>query len=174
MYHTQQSEIVIDGTPEEIWEFSSNPENWTASNPTEHWGLTYDSPDNRPGEGVEFHQDEAVAGIRNDLYGRFQYLDVPNVAVWTGSAYYPLLGGLLTIRIPEGGTIRLEETEDGRTRMSHAIFMDFPNSRFGRWFKWVFVHVIDGPEKLAQHNRVELEYFKEHVESPQARDRVPA
>jgi len=27
-----------------------------------------------------------------------------------GTAYYPLLRGLVTVRIPEGGTIRLEET----------------------------------------------------------------
>jgi len=47
-----------------------------------------------------------------DLHGRFQYID-HQVAVWAGTAYYPLLRGLVTVRIPEGGTIRLEETEDG-------------------------------------------------------------
>lgn len=164
MYHKQKSEIVIDADPQEIWEYASDPVNWTASNPKEHFGLKYDNEDNIPREDVEFHQDEEVAGIRNNLYGRFQYLDIPNVAVWAGTAYYPILGGLVKLRIPEGGTIKLESTEDGKTRMSHKVFMDFPNTRIGKIFYWYFKNRLKGPSKLEKHNSNELKYFKEHLE----------
>jgi len=98
-----------------------------------------------------------------DLHGRFQYID-HQVAVWAGTAYYPLLRGLVTVRIPEGGTIRLEETEDG-TRMSHAVWMDFPNNRRGRALKWVFTTALGGKAKLYDHTNRELVFFKDRIES---------
>jgi hypothetical protein len=112
-----------------------------------------------------------------DLHGRFQYIDHPHVAVWTGTAYYPVLRGLVTVRIPEGGTIRLEETEDG-TRMSHAVWMDFPNNRRGRLLKRLFTTVLDGKAKLYDHTNKELVFFKERIEStahepPKPRDESP-
>ncbi|WP_228546320.1 hypothetical protein [Halegenticoccus tardaugens] len=84
MYVTDKAEIVIDATPSEIWEYVTDPVHWTASNPEEHYGLEYDTPDNRPREGATFHQREEVAGMYADLHGRFPYIDYPNVAVWTG------------------------------------------------------------------------------------------
>jgi uncharacterized protein YndB with AHSA1/START domain len=164
MYVTDKAEIVIDASPEEIWEYVTDPVHWTASNPEEHYGLEYDTPDNRPREGATFHQAEEVAGMYADLHGRFQYIDHPHVAVWTGTAYYPVLRGLVTVRIPEGGTIRLEETEDG-TRMSHAVWMDFPNNRRGRLLKRLFTTVLDGKAKLYDHTNKELVFFKERIES---------
>lgn len=164
MYVTDQAEIVIDATPEAIWEYVTDPVHWTASNPEEHYGLEYDTPDNRPREGATFHQREEVAGMYADLYGRFPYIDYPSIAVWAGTAYYPLLWGLLTVRIPDGGTLRLEETDEG-TRMSHAVWMHFPNSRRGRVLKWVFTNVLDGPAKLYNHTNKELVFFKERLES---------
>ncbi|MFD1647945.1 hypothetical protein [Haloarchaeobius litoreus] len=100
MYVTDNAEIVIGAPPGEIWEYVTDPVHWTASNPEEHYGLEYDTPDNRPREGTTFHQAEEVAGMYADLHGRFQYIDHPHVAVWTGTAYYPLLRGLVTVRIP--------------------------------------------------------------------------
>jgi len=164
MYVTDSAEIEIDAPPAEIWEYVTDPENWTASNPEEHYGLEYDTPDDRPREGATFHQRESVAGLYADLYGRFPYVDYPNVAVWAGTAYYPLLRGLLTVRIPEGGTIRLEETDDG-TRMSHAVWMDFPNTRRGRALRWLFTTVLGGRAKLYDHTRRELVFFRRQLET---------
>jgi hypothetical protein len=164
MYVTAEAKIIIDATPEEIWEYVTNPVNWTASNPEEHYGLEYDTPDNRPREGATFHQREEVAGTYADLYGRFPYIDPSKVAVWAGTAYYRLLRGLVTVRIPEGGTIRLEETDNG-TRMSHAIWLDFPNSRRGRVLKWLFTNVLDGQAKAYDHTNKELVFFKDQLES---------
>ena len=164
MYVTDRAEIVIDASPEEIWEYVTDPVHWTASNPEEHYGLEYDTPDDRPHEGATFHQAESVAGMFAELHGRFQYIDHPSVAVWTGTAYYLLLEGLISVRIPEGGTIRLEETDVG-TRMSHAVWMDFPNTRRGRLLKWAFENVLDGPAELYDHTNKELVFFKERLES---------
>lgn len=72
MYVSDKAEIVIDASPEEIWEYVTDPVHWTASNPEEHYGLEYDTPDNRPQEGATFHQAEEVAGMYADLHGRFQ------------------------------------------------------------------------------------------------------
>ncbi|WP_433633576.1 SRPBCC family protein [Halomicrococcus sp. NG-SE-24] len=164
MYITDKAEIVIDASLEEIWEYVTDPAHWTASNPEEHYGLEYDTPDNRPHEGARFHQRETVASMYANLYGQFPYVNRPNVAVWVGTAYYPLLRGLVTVRIPEGGTIRLEETDDG-TRMSHTVWMDFPNSQLGYLLKWLFENVLDGRVKLYDHTEKELVFFKEQIES---------
>jgi len=83
MYVTDKAEIVIDASSEDIWEYVTDPVHWTASNPEEHYGLEYDTPDNRPREGATFHQAEEVAGMYADLHGRFQYID-HQVAVWAG------------------------------------------------------------------------------------------
>ena len=164
MYVTEWAEITIDATPEAIWEYVTDPTNWTASNPEEHYGLEYDTPDDRPHEGATFRQRESVAGMYTDLHGRFQYVDYPTVAVWAGTAYYPLLGGLATVRIPEGGTVRLRATDDG-TRMLPAVWMDFPNTRRGRVLRWAFDHVLDGRTKLQEHTAKEFVLFAEQLES---------
>lgn len=163
MYITERARIVIDAAPASIWDDITDPAVWTASNPEEHDGLEYDTIDNRPREGATFHQRERVAGLYADLHGRFPYLDRPNVAVWTGTAYYPLARGLLTLRIPEGGTIRLEETDAG-TRMSHAVWMDFPNTGLGRLLRWAFEGPLDGRRKLRAHTARELAFFKARLE----------
>jgi len=62
MYVTDKAEIVIDASSEDIWEYVTDPVHWTASNPEEHYGLEYDTPDNRPREGATFHQAEEVVG----------------------------------------------------------------------------------------------------------------
>jgi len=170
MYVTEEATVVIDATPEAVWEYVTDPVHWTASNPEEHYGLEYDTPDNRPREGATFHQRETVAGMYADLHGRFPYIDYPSVAVWTGTAYYPLCRGLVTVRVPEGGTLRLEATDDG-TRMTHAVWMDFLSSRRGRALKWLFTTVLDGRTKLYEHTRRELVFFKERLEQSDANAR---
>jgi hypothetical protein len=40
----------------------TDPVNWMASNPDEHYGLKYDTPDTRPRDGTTFHQREEDAG----------------------------------------------------------------------------------------------------------------
>ena len=61
MFLTVDTSITIRAAPEAVWAYAYKPENWTASNPTEHFGLHFDSPDNRPHAGATFTQRESVA-----------------------------------------------------------------------------------------------------------------
>ena len=159
----KHTEIVIHSTPEKIWEFANNPDNWTASNPQDHRGLRFFNESNRPETGVEFHQKEFVAGFFADLKGQILWAEKSKVCVWTGIATYKLLGGLLRPRIPEGGVAKIEQLEKG-CKLSHDVFMDFPNSLFGKMMLWFFKHVYHGEEAVYDHTYRELVYFKKHLE----------
>jgi len=163
MFVTDDSSIVIQASPETIWEYAHKPENWTASNAPEHFGLHYDSPDNLPHQGVEFVQKESVAGMYAELHGRFHYMDPPRLAFWSGTATYPLLAGLIKVRIPEGGVLRLDPVESG-TRFSHSVYMDFADSRWGRFLAWYFETRLNGRQALHDHAYRELVYFKQSLE----------
>lgn len=173
MFITAETGIMIDSTPEALWDCASDPSNWTASNPEEHFGLVYsNSTDNRPATGVEFHQRESVAGVYADLRGRFLYVDKPRMAVWTGTAVYRLFGGLVRIRIPEGGVVRAEKTADG-VRLSHDVYMDFPNSLWGRLLVWVFRNVLKGAQAVYNHTYKELLFFKAKLEKGREATKEP-
>ena len=48
MFLTVDTSITIRAAADAVWDYACKPENWTASNRTEHFGLTFDSPDNLP------------------------------------------------------------------------------------------------------------------------------
>ena len=135
MFITVDTSITIQAPAELVWDYACNPDHWTASNPEEHFGLTFDTPDNQPAEGARFHQRESVAGVYSDLFGRFHHMDRPHLAVWSGTATYRKLGGLIKARIPEWGVLKLEPGEGG-VRLSHNVYLDFPNSAWGRFLAW--------------------------------------
>ena len=164
MFLTVDTSINIHAAPEAVWDYACKPENWTASNPTEHYGLRFDSPDNLPHSGVTFTQSESVAGIHARLHGRFHYMDRPHLAFWTGTAAYRVLGGLLTIRLPEGGVLSMIEGKDG-VQLSHNVHIDFPQSVWGRICQWYFETHLNGRQAVYDHTFRELQYFKEHLES---------
>ncbi len=167
MFITAETSITISNTPDASWDFASDPSNWTASNPEEHFGLTYyNSKDNRPSTGVEFHQRESVAGVYADLRGRFLYVEKPRIAVWAGTAVYRILGGLIRVRIPEGGVVMAERLPAG-TRLSHDVYMDFPNSVWGKILTWIFRNILKGPQAVYTHTYKELMFFKEQLEKKQ-------
>jgi hypothetical protein len=113
MFLTAEASIFINSNPDAVWDYASDPKKWTASNPEEHFGLVYNNPLNRPGEGVEFHQRESVAGWYADLRGKILYVQEQRVVVWAGIAYYPVFFGLIKVRIAEGGTIKIDRTSQG-------------------------------------------------------------
>jgi len=164
MFLAVDTSITIRAAPEAIWDYASRPENWTASNPREHFGLRFDSTDNLPHAGVTFVQHESVAGARAVLYGRFHYMDRPRLAFWTGTATYRLLGGLLTVRVPEGGVLSMAQGEDG-VQVAHNVYIDFPESPFGRFCSWYFQRYMDGRQAVYDHTFRELRYFKEQLEA---------
>jgi hypothetical protein len=162
MLITQDTCIVIKNTPEVIWDYASDPANWSASNPEENFGLIIDSVDNRPRTGARFHQKETVAGWYADLRGHFLYAVPGKVLVWRGVATYKILG-LIKIRIPEGGVVHLEKTDDN-TKVSHNVYMDFPDTLFGSILVWFFKKVFHGEKAVYDHTFKELLFFKKHLE----------
>ena len=158
--------IAIRAPAAAVWDFAAVPEHWTASNPAEHFGLRFASADDRPGPGVEFVQRESVAGLKCELHGRFHHFERPRRAFWTGIATYRLLGGLLRVRLPEGGVLLLDERDDG-THVAHNVFIDFPDSVIGRIARWLFVRRLDGWQAVFDHAQRELRFFKQQVEARQ-------
>jgi hypothetical protein len=171
MYLTAETEIIIKNTPEVIWRYASDPKNWSASNPEEHFGLRYIGGE-QPETGLEFDQEESVAGLRASLHGRFLWVDRPWLAIWSGTATYKLLGGTFRLRIPEGGVLRLEAREEG-TRLSHDVYMDFPNSPWGRFLIWIFESIFKGREAVYNHTDKELKFFKKKLEQNTTKGNKP-
>lgn len=163
MFVAVDTSIEIRAAPEAIWDYASDPKNWTASNPDEHFGLQYDTPDNLPAEGAQFHQRESVAGVFADLYGRFHYLERPRLAVWSGTAMYRKLGGLVRARVAEGGVLKLERAGEA-VQMSHDVYLDFPDSMWGR-LVLRFFNRAHGRQAVFDHTYKELVFFKQHLES---------
>jgi hypothetical protein len=167
MFLTVDTSITIHAAPEEIWDYACKPENWTASNPEEHFGLRFDSEDNLPHTGVTFTQRESVAGVRAILHGRFHYVDRPCLAFWTGTAGYRLLGGLIRVRLSEGGVLSLTAGKDG-AQLTHNVYIDFPESLWGRFCHWFFQKHLNGWQAVYDHTFRELRYFKKQLELERA------
>lgn len=157
------TEIDINNTAKNIFDYASDPVNWTASNPGEHLGLKFYNDKNRPETGVEFYQKEIVSGLYNDLKGHMQYVNYPWVTVWRGLAKYKIFGSLLTFHLAEGGLIKIEE-KDGVSKMSHDYYIDFPDSIPGKIFHWYFTKK-GVKEKLRAHGDNELKFFKKVLEN---------
>ncbi len=164
MFVTVDTHITIQAEAEVVWDYACNPEHWTASNPTEHFGLRFDSPDNLPDQGITFVQRESVAGIRAVLRGRIHHFDRPRLAFWSGIAAYRLLAGLLTVRLPEGGVLKLVEAKEG-VQLAHNVYIDFPDSLWGKFCYWFFLKFLDGQRAVHDHTFRELRYFKERIET---------
>lgn len=162
MLITRRAEILIKSDPGRIWDFVNDPEHWLASNPEEHYGTEFFTADKKVAVGGRFYQRESVAGVRADMSGHFLNVDRPNDVSWTGVAEYRLLGGLVKLRVPQSGVVKLEKQEDG-VLMSHDMFIDFPETWLGKLVAWRFLR--DGGEnRLYAHGQKELVYFKTQIE----------
>jgi hypothetical protein len=71
MLVTRRAEILIKADPEQIWDFVNDPAQWRASNPEEHFGTEFFTPDKKLATGGRFDQRESVAGVRADMRGHF-------------------------------------------------------------------------------------------------------
>ena len=163
MLVTRRAEILIKADSEQIWDFINDPARWKASNPEEHYGTEFFTPDKKVSTGGRFYQRESIAGVRADMRGHFLYVDRPRNVSWTGVAEYRLLGGLVKLRVPQSGIVKLETREDG-VLMSHDMFIEFPDTLFGKLAGWYFSKFRDGENQLYEHGQKELVYFKTEIE----------
>lgn len=74
-----------------------------------------------------------------------------------------LLGGLITVRLPEGGVLCIVEGKDG-VPLTHNVYVDFPDSWWGRFCLWYFRSFLNGRQAVHDHTYRELRYFKERLE----------
>jgi hypothetical protein len=91
-------------------------------------------------------------------------MDRPRLAFWTGTAAYRLFGGLLSVRLPEGGVLSLAEAKDG-VQLAHNVYIDFPDSAWGKACLWFFEKYLNGRQAIYDHSFRELRYFKEKLEA---------
>lgn len=163
MLVTKRAQILIKADPEQIWDFVNDPAHWMSSNPEEHYGTEFFTPDKKVRTGGQFYQRESVAGIRADMKGHFLHVGRPENVSWTGVAEYRLLGGFVKFRVPQSGIVGLERREDG-VMMSHEMFIDFPDTWLGKLVAWYFKRFRDGEKRLHEHGQKELVYFKTEIE----------
>lgn len=160
---TANTKIEILNTPKAIWDYANDPENWTASNPKEHMGLTFFNESNRPIEKTRFHQRETVAGVFADLKGYISYVNYPHVLVWNGIAQYKLFRGLIRVSVAEGGLLRLEERGES-THFSHDVYMQFTDTLWGKIWYWLFAKVFHAEKAVYDHTYRELVFFKKKLD----------
>ncbi len=94
MYVTDKAEIVIDASPEEIWEYVTESVHWTASNSEEHYGLEYDTPDNRPREGANSIRRKRSLGCTPTLTAD------SSILIWLGRTMRHFMPSTLSIEVP--------------------------------------------------------------------------
>lgn len=157
--------VIIAASSEEIWSYAGDFEGeFEKSNP-DHDGLTITSVPKEPfRSGLRFEQFEYVGGIRGRLNGvvfdgyplkRLRWKADTNYKIW----------GINIIEIEEGGTLRIEPTEEGEGyRVSHRIFGRYPNTFRGRTVSWFMTAFFGIQEDAAEHTLTELEYFKRQIE----------
>lgn len=54
---------------------------------------------------------------------------------------------------------------DDGTKMSHDVFVDIPDTLFGRVLAWYFKTIRKGEQAVYAHTFKELAYFKTQLES---------
>jgi hypothetical protein len=170
MLVNKRAEITINATAEEIWDFLNDKNVWFASNPEEHYATEFFTPEGKITSGAtpggRFRQQESVAGLDADMKGHFLHVDLPKIAVWTGVATYSLAGGLLKLRVPQSGVVKVEKSQEGRgMTLSHEMYMDFPDTLLGKIALWYFKKFRDGENALYQHGQREMVYFKTQIEA---------
>jgi hypothetical protein len=170
MLVNRRAEIKINATAEEIWNFLNDKNVWFASNPEEHYATEFYTPEGNEtsvvNAGGRFRQQESVAGFDADMSGHFLYVDLPKVVVWTGVASYRLAGGLLKLRVPQSGVVKLDKSGGGEgMQLSHEMYMDFPDTLLGSIAIWYFKKYRDGENALYTHGQKEMEFFKAGIEA---------
>jgi len=155
--------IVINASPAAIWNYVTDyEENWVPSNP-EHISVRFIADDKTFRNGIRFVLSEHVGNGRADMTGYLTDV-VPNETyTWVARAVYTGYGGF-SVRVDQTGTFSLEPT-DGGVLVSHRIRAAFPETFWGRLARFVAENIGDAAGDAAVHTRIELEHFKERIET---------
>lgn len=153
--------IVIDQTPERVWEVMRDVDKWWLPSNPEHISLEHldDHPATEVGARLRIR--EKVAGIPADAVGTITAVEPGSAVTWDAAATYRCLG--LRVDIGEGVTWRIEP-QSSSTVVSAHVWATFPPGIFGNVVAFVFTHLLDGIAKDREHARTELRYLKRTIE----------
>ncbi len=153
--------IVIDESPERVWELMRDVDKWWLPSNPEHISLEH--LDDRPATevGARLRIREKVAGIPADAAGTITEVEPGCAVTWDADATYRLAG--LRVKIGEGVTWRIQPVGSNSLVSAH-VWATFPPGIFGRVVAFAFTHLLDGIAKDREHARTELRYLKRTIE----------
>ncbi|MFC7130509.1 SRPBCC family protein [Haloferax chudinovii] len=154
--------VTIDASPEQVWEFLKDVEEWwVASNP-DHESLEVYSDGERIEEGTRIRVRERIAGIPGVADGEVtEYVPGERLTWEAPKARYRFYG--FPLEVDEGVTWKITPTRGG-TELTARVWASFPDSVLGTITEWTFEHVLHGVERDYRHAMRELEYIKRSLE----------
>jgi uncharacterized protein YndB with AHSA1/START domain len=154
--------IIIDESPEQVWEVMRDIDKWWKPSNPEHISLEH--LDDRPATevGARLRIREKVAGIPADAVGTITAVEEGSAVRWDADATYRLAG--LCVDVGEGVTWRIRPEGTASTVVSANVWATFPPGIFGKVVAFVFTRLLDGIAKDREHARTELRYLKHTIE----------
>ncbi|MFB6189927.1 MAG: SRPBCC family protein [Halapricum sp.] len=155
--------ISIDASPEIVWEYLIEIEEWWVPSNPEHESLEILSDERALQEGTRIRVKERIAGLPGVAEGEItEYVPRERITWEAPNTSYRYYG--LTIHVDEGVSWRLAPTDAG-TNLTAAVWATFPETLLGTVVEWIFKNVLDGVEQDYRHAVMELKYIKEGVEA---------
>ena len=158
--------ILINSSPEEVWQYASDFEGAFERSNSEHAGTEILSVPEQPfRDSLLFLQHEYVGGIRGRLEGLVYDVFPPERFRWKAEGTYSLMG-IDIILLNEGGDFRIEQVNySDEVMVSHRVYGRFPDTFWGRSLSWLMTSIWSLEQDAATHTRTELEFFKQQLEN---------
>ena len=157
------AKLIIKASPQKIWQYMSNLDNWWVDSNPEHDSLVSYSESREINKGTIIRIREQVAGVPGEALGEItEFIPEKRVTWQADQAIYRYIG--LKIPIKEGVAWSLRPTTEG-TELSAHVWAIFPDTLFGRVIEWCFKHILKGVQKDYEHAMRELMHVKNVMET---------
>ncbi|AFK21234.1 hypothetical protein E6P09_17285 (plasmid) [Haloferax mediterranei ATCC 33500] len=157
--------VQIDASPATVWPYLEEFETrWERSNP-DHDGMWVVMDPKKPlRDGLRFYQREYVGPIKGMINAELRDVVEEQRFSWIGTCTYTLPLLPFTFTVEEGGTVVLDP-RGGQTHLSHRVWARVPPTVLGKVAEKALTAAVDLENEVYQHTLVELEYFKNVVET---------
>ncbi len=157
------AKVNIKSSPETIWKYMINLNNWLVDSNPEHIRMEFLSDSEELKRESKISIIEKVACIRGEATGEIIDFVLEKQVTWkSNNAVYHYSG--LNISVQEGVTWSLRITTEG-TELSAHVWASFPGSLFGKIIEWYFKNVLKGVQKDYDHTLKELLFIKKAIEN---------
>jgi hypothetical protein len=153
--------VKIYQTPETIWSFLTDVENWWVYSNPEHSLLKIESSKKKLNIGTEISIKEKIAGIPCEAKGEITDIKENKLLQW--KAIYHVLG-LNWLKINAGVNWKVDKINDAKTRLAANVWASFPDKLRYKLLWFLFKNVFNGVKKDYDHALTELEYIKTNLE----------